>query len=216
MSYQGPPNQGYPGGYPQQGYGQPQQQGYPQQQQGYPQQQYQQQAPQQQIQQAPQAAPQFSGSDQNDALNQVELLPGEQVVHAVQGDMAYYGTNNLIRTFITQIAWYMKFQNIFIKITGGHMRVFFVVTNQRVLLIQSQSVFCGIMSAQNVHSISLATLSSVAASKATMYCCLTGRVLHIATKSEGYSVVIKSLSDTEIKTLMSNLGAIVVSNTKAA
>ncbi len=216
-----------PGGpqYGQQQPGQPQQQQQAQQQQQYQQaqqQQYQQQA--QQAQAQPQAhVPQtaLANTAGHDAeamaslgpkgqilLNEVNLLPGEKIQYAIMGDGYFLGANPLLKAIAVM-------QAMLTTLTGGHIRVFLLVTNRRILMLQSTQMWCGWARTKNVNAIALASLIECGSGKETQFCCIHSRLVHIETKTQKHQLVIKKLGDPEIRDFVANLSAVLVSNVDA-
>lgn len=215
MTQQPPPGGQYPGQGQQPHYQQPAQQ---------QQQQYQQQAQQQQQQyQQPQAAaaapaaPAIGGSGHaptamtalgpkgQELLNSVTLLPGEQIKYAIMADGYFIGANPLLKMIAV-------FQAMITTLTGGHIRVFLIVTNQRVLLLQSNQVWCGVGKMKKVNSIALASLIETGCGKETQMCCVHSRYVHIETKTQTHMMMIKKLGDAQIQDFVANLSAVLVAN----
>jgi hypothetical protein len=216
-------NQQPPGGYPQQG-------GYPQgQPQGYgqpPQQQYQQpgqppQQPQQQYQQPgqppgqpPQAmAPSGGGAaglgpKGQELLSGITMLPGEQLAYSIQADGYFLGALPIQK----MIASLMAFMT---TITGGHIRIFLVVTNQRVLLLESRQMWCGVMRVRAYHAMALQSILEAGSSKETQACCIHTRTVYIESKTQKHQLVIKKLGDDGLRDFVANLSAVLVSNVKS-
>jgi hypothetical protein len=228
----GGPPQGYgqqPGyGQQQQGYGQQQaqqQQGYAQQQQqAYAQQQQQAYAQQQQqayAQQQAQQQPSPSASmpaGNHDAkamaalgpkgqllLQEVTLLPDESIQYAIMADGYFLGTHPIAKLVAT-------IQAFVTTITGGHIRVFLLVTNKRILMLESRQVWCGWARVRHVNAIALASLMETGAGKETQFCCVHSRFVHIETKTQRHQMVIKKLGDAELRDFVANLSAVLVSN----
>ena len=212
--YPGQPGQpGHPGQQPQQQYQQPPQQQYQQ----PPQQQYQQAAP---AQAAPvQAVPAqvFGGGGHDpkamtalgpkgqDLLQNVTLLPNEKIKYAIMADGYFLGANPLLKMIA-------MFQAMITTLTGGHIRVFLIVTNQRVLLLQSNQVWCGVGRVRNVNAIALASLIETGCGKETQMCCVHSRYVHIETKTQKHMMMIKKLGDAQIQDFVANLSAVLVAN----
>ncbi len=217
MTQQQPPG----GNYGQQQPGQQQQQQAQQQQ---AQQQQYQQAQQQQYQQAQQAqAPQAAAANSagHDAgamaslgpkgqilLNEVTLLPGEKIQYAIMGDGYFMGANPLLKAIAVM-------QAMLTTLTGGHIRVFLLVTNRRILMLQSTQIWCGWARTKNVNAIALASLIECGSGKETQFCCVHSRLVHIETKTQKHQLVIKKLGDPEIRDFVANLSSVLVANVQA-
>jgi hypothetical protein len=204
-------HQGYQ--QPQQGYQQPQQ-GYQQPQQGYqqPQQGYQQ--PQQGYQQpqAPVPSPAGGGAmnaKTQEALSQVDLLKEEKVVYTLQADGFFLGVHPIVKLIAA-------IQAFIVTLTGGYIRIFLVVTNQRILVIKATQVWCGFTRARAVSAIALAGVKEVGSSKDTQFCFVHTRTVQVQAMTQLYNLVVKKLSDQEIRDFVTNLSAVIVANTNRA
>jgi len=212
----GQPGGGYPPGYPPQG-----QQPYPQQGQQYPPQgqyppQYQQQPqqpPPQQQQQRP-AGPGGPGSGLSnprvqEALTQIDLLAGEQVVYTMQADGFFLGAHPILKLIAS-------LQAFIIALTGGHIRIFFIITNQRVLVVRSSAVWCGMTKMRGVIAIALSGIKEVGSARQTHLCCIHTRTVQVQSMTQLFNLVVKRASDQEIRSFVSNLSAVVVAHTSRA
>jgi hypothetical protein len=196
-----PPSGGYP---QQQGYGQPQP--------GYgPPQGYQQPPPQGYVQQAPPQTPGMAalGPKGQQLLSEgIIMLPGEQIVYTIQADGYYVGTLP-IQKLIAQLMAFVT------TITGGHIRIFLVITNMRVLLLESRQVFCGATRVRAFNAMALASVLEAGSRKETQSCCFHTRTVYIESKTQKHQLVIKKLGDDGLKDFVANLSAVLVANAKS-
>lgn len=212
------------GGYGQQ-YGQQQHYQQQQQQQHYQQQQHQQHYQQQQHQQhyqqqqhqqqQPQAAGlpgnhdhgamQALGPKGTALMQEVTLLPKEKIQYAIMGDGYFLGAHPIAKLFGV-------IQAMITTLTGGHIRIFLLVTNQRILMLQSTQVLCGWARSKKYNAIALGSLLECGSGKETQMCCINSRLVHIETKTQKHQLVIKKLGDAELKDFVANLSAVLVSN----
>lgn len=196
----------------------PEQQQYQQQQQQYQQQQAAYQQQQYQQGQAAPAAAAPAGSTGHDPsamnalgpkgqalLQEVTLLPGEKIKYAIMGDGYFLGAHPLAKMIGVLMA-------MITTVTGGHIRVYLLVTNQRVLLLQSTQIWCGWARTRNVNAIALGSLVEAGSGKDTQMCCIHSRLVHIETKTQKHQLVIKKLGDPEIRDFVANLSAVLVAN----
>ena len=187
-----------PNQYPPQQYGQ--QQGYPpqQQQQGYPPQ----QAPQQH-------GPGMGNPRVQEALGEVDMLSGEQVVYTLQADGFFLGANPIAKMVAA-------LQAFLVTLTGGYLRIFLVVTNQRLLVIKRAQVWCGCTRVRAVHTVALAGVKEVGSAKETHMCFVNTRVVQVQSMTQMYNLVVKKLGDAEIRSFVTNLSAVIVAHTGRA
>jgi len=135
-----------------------------------------------------------------EALNNVQLLQGEEIQYAVQADGFFVGTSPLEKMMA-------KIQAFFTKILGGHIRMFLVLTNQRVLLIESTAKCCGF-------SASIATKSIVEAGtvRETTWCCFHTRMIQIESLTQKYVMVAKTMTDPELMEFITRMSLLIVRN----
>ncbi len=176
----------------------------------YPQQQYGHQPQMQQYQQPPQQQMQPPGDPRlHEALATVDLLPGEQVHTTLQADGFFIGANPIAKLMAAITAF-------FVTLTGGHIRIFLVVTNQRLLALQSRAVWCGWARAKVVQTFALASVREVGSRKETQMCCIHTRTVQVHSFTERASYVIKKLGDDEIRRFVTNLSGVLVAHSGRA
>jgi hypothetical protein len=162
-----------------------------------------------------QSHPQFTQSQpppispkMQEALTQIDMLPGEQIVYGIQADGFFLGTSPLLK----MIASIQKFVT---TITGGHIRVFLVVTNQRMMVLRSVQTMCGCQRLKGVTSMALAGVKEAGSAKDTQLCCINTRVVTVRSLTEHWNLVV-TMSDPEMKSFVSNLSAVLVAHSTRA
>jgi hypothetical protein len=169
----------------------------------------------QQAQQYPQTPPPAgpAGPGPNprlqEALTTVDLLPGEQIYFTLQADGFFLGANPLAKLMAAVTAF-------LVTVTGGHVRIFLVVTNQRLLMLASRAVWCGCGRAKVVQSFALASIKEVASVKETQMCCVHTRLVQVHSMTERKNLVIKKLGDEEIRRFVTNLSGVIVTHATRA
>jgi hypothetical protein len=153
---------------------------------------------------APPPAPRVDAA-MSDALGMVDLLAGEQIYFTLQADGFFLGVNPIAKVIAAITAF-------FIAITGGHVRLFLVVTNQRLLLLASKAVWCGCGRAKVVKSFALASIKEVASVKETQLCCIHTRLVQLHTITERTNLVIKRLGDDDVRRFVTNMSGVLVAN----
>ena len=144
-----------------------------------------------------------------EALANVQLMQGEEVTYCIQADGFFLGSmpiQKLIATLQASIA----------KFTGGHIRVFLVLTNMRVLLLQSQAQWCGCTKIQGVQTISSRSVIEAGASKETRLCFVHTRVVHIESKTQRYTLAIKKLRDEDLRAFSTHMSQLIIANSYQA
>jgi hypothetical protein len=174
------------------------------------------QQPQGQYQQPPQQAahgtpaPGPAGNPRlQEALSQVDMLQGEQIYYTLQADGFFIGANPILKLMAAVTAF-------LVAITGGHIRIFLVVTNQRLLVLKSTQVWCGCGRAKAVHTIALAGVKEVGSAKETQLCFVHTRTVQVQSLTQRFNVVVKKLGDHEIRQFVTNLSAVLVAHTTRA
>jgi len=138
-------------------------------------------------------------------IGEVDLLNGEAIHYSIQGDGFFLGSNPAAKAMAA-------LQATLVKMTGGHIRILLVITNLRVLLIQSLQTCCGVGRVRAVNAIALASIAEAGATKETQSCCIHTRTVHIQSKTQRYTLVIKKLDDSGLRDFVRNLSEIVVTN----
>jgi hypothetical protein len=138
-------------------------------------------------------------------IAELDLLPGEVIHYSIQGDGFFMGSNPLAKAAAA-------IQSFVVTITGGHIRVFVVITSQRVLLLQSMQTFCGMSRVRAINAIALASLMEAGSGKDTQWCCIHTRSVHLETKTQRHNLVIKKLDDRALRDFVRNLSAVMVAN----
>ena len=141
----------------------------------------------------------------NKMMAEIELLDGEGIQHAIQADGFFMGANPLLKAVAA-------FQALVTTLTGGHNRVFVIITNMRIILVQSQSVFCGFGRKKRFNAIALASLAECGWSKETQFCCVNSRALHVESKTQRHILMIKKMGDVEMRGFVSRLSEVMLSN----
>ena len=166
----------------------------------------------QQMQQQPYStpAPGPAGNPRlQEALAQVDMLQGEQVHYTLQADGFFIGANPILKMMAAITAF-------LVAITGGHIRIFLVVTNQRLLVIKSTQVWCGCGRAKAIHAIALAGVKEVGSAKETQLCFVHTRTVQVQSLTQRFNVVVKKLGDNEIRQFVTNLSAVLVAHSNRA
>jgi hypothetical protein len=135
------------------------------------------------------------------------LLPGEQIQHTLTADGFFLGSNPMLKLFAA-------LQSFFVTITGGHVRIFLIVTDSRFLVVTSIQALCGFTRTRVVKAISLANLAQTGWGRATEWCCINSRSVMIQTKTEKLLLMVKKVGDPELRAFHSAASAVVVANSR--
>jgi hypothetical protein len=154
------------------------------------------------------AAPSEWTPVQQKLLTHVDWLPGENIAFTIQGDGFFQGSNPMAKAIAA-------IQASLVKMTGGHIRIFVVVTNQRIVMVQSQAVWCGFSSTKAVNAIALASLAECGWAKDTRWFCIHSRAVHLESKTQRYSLVIKKLGDPALRQFVAQLSAVMLANVQS-
>ncbi len=151
------------------------------------------------------AAPSGGGSAAQEAMQHIDLLPNETVAYSLQADGFFLGTAPILK----MIAWW---QMVMTTITGGYIKIFLIVTNQRLLVVNAQQMCCGCTKMLGVNTIALGAISEVGTAKETQMCCFNSRAVHVESLTQRYSMVVKHVDDNALRQFISNLSQVIVAN----
>jgi hypothetical protein len=143
-----------------------------------------------------------------EALNEIQLMQGEEVVYAVQADGFFLGANPIVKLIAT---W----QALITKLTGGHIRVFLILTNMRLIMIESQAAMCGCNRNRGVNVISTRDLTEAGSAKATAMCFIHTRVVHVQSHTQTYTLAVKKLRDEDLRAFVTNMSQLIIANSQA-
>ena len=141
------------------------------------------------------------------AMVDVELLDGEEIANTWQADGFFLGTNPAAKA----IALFMAF---LVKLTGGHIRIFLVLTNRRLLLVQSQAVWCGCQRVRGVNTIALTSVKEAGIGKETQWCCINSRVIHVESMTQRYSMIVRKFGDQDLRSFLSVMSQMIIANSR--
>jgi hypothetical protein len=140
-----------------------------------------------------------------EALGLIDLLANEQIVYAIQADGFFLGSNPIAKVVAA-------FTAFLVTLTGGYIRIFLVVTNQRLLMIKATQMWCGCARVRAVHTVALAGVKEVGSAKETQLCCINTRTIQVQSMTQLFNLVIKKLGDQEIRQFVTNLSAVIVAH----
>ncbi len=143
----------------------------------------------------------------HEALNEVQLMQGEEVIYAVQADGFFLGSNPILKLIGV---W----QAFVTKVTGGHIRVFLILTNMRLIMIESRAVMCGCAKVRAVNIISTADIVEAGSAKATALCFIHTRSLHVESHTEDYTLAVKKLRDEDLRAFVTNMSQLIIANSQ--
>lgn len=138
-------------------------------------------------------------------FDEVDLLPGETIADVYEGNALPMGANPLAKMIGVMM-------NFIIKITGGHNRMYLVLTNMRVLLVTSTQVFCGCTKARNFNTIASSSILEAGVTKNTQYCCFHARNVQIQSKTQLYSMEVKKFKDEDLREFMATFSDHIIKN----
>lgn len=138
----------------------------------------------------------------------VDWMPGEQVHACITADGFFVGAHPIAKLIA---AW-----NAFItKLTFGHNRVHVVVTNQRVMLVQSVQMMCGFAKSKGINAIPVGSLVEAGWAKQTVWCCIHTRAVTLKSKTQTYNLVVKKINDQQMREFMTNASGTITANALA-
>ena len=135
-------------------------------------------------------------------------LRGETPLHVLHADGLYLGPTPVAK-LIAALVGFM------IRITGGHIKISLVVTAQRVLMLTSTQAYCGWTKSKLVQSLALGSIQETGWAQTNTYWCLKTRALSIKTKTQTHGIVVKKLSDAQLRDFANQVSAVVVANVQS-
>ena len=145
---------------------------------------------------------------QKDTLAAVELLPGENLLHVWEGDGFYLGNNPIamMLSFLIRVIW---------TLMGGHVRLYLVLTNQRMLFARSVKLWCGWTSFNVHHTFSANSIKNAGIRKDTAMCCLHSRVVEVSSHTATHGAVVRGMNDSEMKAFLNTMSEFIRTNFKS-
>ena len=144
-------------------------------------------------------------NEANVALADITLLDGENIENVFEGDGFFLGANPLAK-IVSELNAFLT------KLTGGHVRVFLVVTNQRVILIDSKAAWFGCTSNKSAQTIAIPTVKEAGIAKQTSLCCFHARLIHIKARAATHTLVVKKFDDAQLDFFLKTLSDVIVRN----
>ena len=141
----------------------------------------------------------------NTALADVALLEGENIENVFEGDGFFLGANPIAK-IISEI------QALITTLTGGHVRVFLVITSMRVLMIQSRAAWCGCTRSKSTVAIATPTVKEAGIAKQTSLFCFHARLIHIQARTQTHTLVVKKFDDSKLSHFLKTLSNVIVRN----
>ncbi len=143
-----------------------------------------------------------------EALNHVQLLQGEEIQYAIQADGFFVGTSPIEKAIA-------QFQAFITKVTGGHIRMFLIITNMRVLLIESTAKCCGFSATRVVHTIAAKSVVEAGTIRETQWCCFHTRMIQVESLTQKYVLVTKKMTDQELLEFITRMSLLITRNPAA-
>lgn len=140
--------------------------------------------------------------DARGAVAEVELMPGEEVVYCLQADGLAVGARFGARLRSGA-------QTLLARITGGHVRVFVVLTSMRLLVVETRAQWCRCSRVRGVHVVAHDAVVGAGSSKRTHLCFLHTRWVYISTTGGVFGLPIKKLPDEHLRVFVAHLGRLV-------
>jgi hypothetical protein len=141
------------------------------------------------------------------ALSEVELLPNETIAQVFQADGFFMGANPIAKVIAS-------INSFFTSLTGGHIRIFLVLTNERVLMVQSSAMWFGCTKVRKATIIALSGVKEAGIARETQLCCFHARLVHIQSLTETYTMVVKKFGDQELRDFLRSLSSLIINNSK--
>jgi hypothetical protein len=141
------------------------------------------------------------------AMADVDLLQNEQIVKVWEADGFFLGTNPIAKAMA-------RIQASLVKITGGYIRIYLVVTNLRVLLVEARQVWCGCQAVRAATALALTSVKEAGVGRETSMCCFHSRVIYLQTLTQRHSMIVKRFSDKDLKEFLMHLSVLIINNSR--
>jgi hypothetical protein len=140
------------------------------------------------------------------AMAEVDLLAGETIERVFQADGFFLGTNPMAKAIAA-------INSFIVKITGGHVRLFLILTNRRVLMVTSNQVCCGYARGRTAMAIALSSIKEAGVARETQVCCFHTRLIHVQSLTQRHTLIVKKFSDQDLKEFLSYMSEKILANT---
>lgn len=141
------------------------------------------------------------------AIEGLLLLDGESIQAHYEADGFFVGTSPIAKA-IAQLTSFI------VKVTGGHIRIFLIITSHRVLLIQSTAAWCGFQQGKNLNVISRDSLKEAGFGKETQFFCIHSRMIHLQSLTQRHTLVVKKFSDADLQNFVKDMSIFISKNIK--
>lgn len=140
-------------------------------------------------------------------MAELQLLPDEQILRVWEGDGFFLGTNPLAKLF-------GQIQKLVVFLSCGHVRVYVVFTNMRIIVATSTGVYCGANGLRTIKTLALGSLLEASVARSTACCCFHSRTIHFQTRTEDFAVAVKKFKDEDLRDFLDFLGRVMVNNSR--
>ena len=139
---------------------------------------------------------------------EIDLLPGEQLLHVYEGNPFPTGSNPLLKMI-------GAIQRMMTKLCCGHAKMFMVLTNMRVLFVESSSMMCGANAAKSFTTIAASGVLEAGVGKTTTSCCCHARTVFVQSKTELRAMEVRKFKDKDLADFMGTFSQHIIRNTQA-
>lgn len=137
-----------------------------------------------------------------EAVAEVELMQGEEIRYCLQADGLAFGARLWARLRSGA-------QTLLARVTGGHVRVFLVLTSMRLLIVETRAQWCRCSRVKAVHVVAHDAVVSAGSSKRSHLCFLHTRWVYVGTTAGEFGLPIKKLPDEHLRAFVTHLGQLV-------
>ncbi len=143
------------------------------------------------------------------SMAELQLLPDEQILRIWEGDGFFLGSNPIAKLMAQLV-------RLGVFLTCGHLRVYVVFTNMRIIVASSTAAYCGAAGNRTIKTLALSSLLEATVARSTSCCCFHARTIHFQTRTEEFGVAVKKFKDEDLRDFLDFLGRVMVNNSRNA
>ena len=135
---------------------------------------------------------------QEQAMANVALLPGETITNIWEAD-------GVILEAIPGAKLAAMIQRFILMITGGYIRVYLVLTNQRLIVVQATRDSCGLGSARVADTLAASAIHTVGIGKQSWLFCCHSRLVRLHSKKTPLTLIMRRFKDEDARSFMNQM-----------
>lgn len=134
-----------------------------------------------------------------------QLLANETLDYFLEGDGFFLGTDIVSKIMA-------KWQSFVTMITGGHIKIGFILTNLRLVIVESRAACCGFTANRVVHTIALKSIAEAKTLLETQCCCIKTKLVSIESRSFKYNFAVKRFDELQLQDFITRMSLLIQRN----